>query len=278
MPRQAELTGVPFFPQQDYQCGPAALASALNAAGAQITPDELKPEVYVPRRQGSLQLEMLAAARRHGFIAYPLAPRVEDLLAEVANGTPVIVLQNLGLSWIPVWHYAVVAGYDLEREEIILRSGAEPRQILPMNTFLHTWQRGGSWAMLALPPGKLPASAAQQTYLDAALALEKTGPPNAALGAYQTAARHWPENLAAWIGLGNVHYVLENKHAAEAAFRTATLRHPESAAAFNNLAQVLLEQGKHEEALQAARQAVALAGPYHATALETLHSIETPAR
>ncbi|TMH63749.1 MAG: hypothetical protein E6H57_16700, partial [Betaproteobacteria bacterium] len=105
-----ELTQVPFFPQSEYQCGPAALATALAASGVKVTPEELVPEVYLPERKGSLQIEMLAAARRHGMVSYQLAPRFGDLLREIAAGNPVIVLQNLGLR--DGWHYAVAIGYD----------------------------------------------------------------------------------------------------------------------------------------------------------------------
>jgi len=37
-PQPVELTEVPFFPQEDYQCGPAALATVLNVTGVTITP------------------------------------------------------------------------------------------------------------------------------------------------------------------------------------------------------------------------------------------------
>ena len=116
LPVRAELTDVPFFAQEDYQCGPAALAMALNAAGVGVTPDALVNQVYIPARKGSLQVEMLASARRHGLLAYELAPELKDVLAEVAAGNAVIVLQNQGLwSFHPYWHYAVVIGYDLEK-------------------------------------------------------------------------------------------------------------------------------------------------------------------
>ena len=37
LPEKVELTGTPFFPQTEYQCGPAALATVLNAAGVKVT-------------------------------------------------------------------------------------------------------------------------------------------------------------------------------------------------------------------------------------------------
>ena len=108
LPPRVELSAVPFYPQEDYQCGPAALATTLVHAGVAVTPEELVSQVYLPARKGSLQAEMLAASRRHGLMAYQLAPRLEDLLREVADGKPVIVLQNLGFGFAPVWHYAEI--------------------------------------------------------------------------------------------------------------------------------------------------------------------------
>jgi hypothetical protein len=103
-----QLTDVPFFPQQAYQCGPAALATLLSWSGRPITPDLLVPEVYVPGRKGSFGVEMVATARRHGRLMYPLSPTMEGVLAALEQGYPVLVLQNNGLSMYPVWHFAVV--------------------------------------------------------------------------------------------------------------------------------------------------------------------------
>ena len=85
LPRQHELTTTPFFPQELYQCGPAALATVLVHSGVATTPETLVDQVYIPEKEGSLQAEMLAAARRQGRVAYRLAPQLEDLLREVAE-------------------------------------------------------------------------------------------------------------------------------------------------------------------------------------------------
>lgn len=274
LPQQVELVEVPFYPQETHQCGPASLAMALNAGGAKVTPQDLIPQVYLPGREGSLQVEMLAATRRNGLFAYELAPKLDDLLAEVAAGSPVVVLQNLALSWYPVWHYAVVVGYDLQRAEIILRSGLEQRQVLPLTTFEHTWERGGYWAMLALPPGSVPRTATEVSYMSAAVALEMTGRPDSAGAAYESALRRWPGNLTARIGMGNAAYAQGDVMRAETAYRQATLDHPDSAIAYNNLAQTLADQQRYPEALAAANQAVSLGGPELAAALGTLEEIK----
>src|SRR5688572_30394649 len=46
LPLQTEIADVPFFPQVEYQCGPAALATALVHAGVPLEPDELVSQVY----------------------------------------------------------------------------------------------------------------------------------------------------------------------------------------------------------------------------------------
>ena len=272
LPPQAELAATPFFPQEKYQCGPAALATALVHAGAAVSPEALVPQVYLPAREGSLQAEMLAATRRHGLIAYPLAPRLEAVLLEVAAGNPVIVLQNLAFAFAPVWHYAVVVGYDRDREEIILRSGTTRRLTMTLSTFERTWARGDHWAMVALPPDRLPATAIEADHVTTAAALERVSPA-AAQQAYAAALSRWPANLLARIGSGNAAYALGNLVAAESAYRRATLDHPQAADAWNNLAQVRLELGRKPEALDAAQRAVALGGPRLAQYRMTLQAI-----
>lgn len=274
LPRHAELAGVPFFAQEAFQCGPASLAMSLNAAGIAVTPETLKPELYLPDRHGSLQVEMLAATRRHGATAYQLAPELNDMQREIAAGTPVVVLQNLAFGWYPVWHYAVAIGYDLDRAEIILRSGLEQRQILPMTTFEHTWARSNYWAMVALPPGKIPETAEESSFMAAISALERVSKPERAQIFYIAALNRWPGNLLAQIGLGNTAYRMNNLAQAEAAFRQAAQDHPDSVAAINNLAQTLADQAHYEEALETARRAVSLGGPLLQAAQETLADIE----
>jgi hypothetical protein len=276
LPQRVELAQVPFFPQEEYQCGPAALAMVLTYAGAATTPEALVPQVYLPGREGSLQTEMLVAARRNGRVAYRLAPRLEDVLREASDGTPAIVLQNLALGFAPLWHYAVVVGYDLPREEIILRSGTTSRAVMTLTTFERTWARGEHWAMVALAPERLPATADEDRYVVAIAALERVA-PGAARRAYTTAIERWPGNLAARIGLGNTAYALRDLPGAEAAYREAIRRHPRAADAWNNLAQTLLELRQREEALAAAQRAVDIGGPRRDQYRATLQAIaESP--
>ncbi len=269
-----ELGSVPFFPQEEYQCGPAALATVLVWSGVDTTPDELTPQVYLPSRKGSLQIELLGATRRHGRIPYLLQPRLTALLSEVSAGHPTLVLLNLGLSWYPVWHYAVVIGYDLERNQIIMRSGRLPRDVIRMEVFERIWARSGYWALLVLPPDKLPATAEQAPYLEAVTELERVQQWRPPARAYATALTQWPDSLGAAMGLGNARYALHDLAGAEQAFRTALAHHPDAAPAYNNLAQVLADEGHYRDAHKMVLRALKLGGPMRETYRQTLQEIQ----
>lgn len=251
VPRTVELTSVPFFPQEDYQCGPAALATVLAYTGTDITPDPLVKQVYVPARNGSLQLEMLAAARTYGRVSYELAPKYSDLLREVAAGNPVVVLQDVGLMspLIPEWHYAVVNGFDYPSGTIYLRSGTKPRHEMPFTYFEREWRAGGYWAMVVTPPDRIPATATQDGWVKAVIAMSRVGGPDAARKGYEAALARWPGDLPSTIGLANIHNDRGDHASAIALLRAAHAKHPQSAIVMNNLAQALSDAGRNAEAL-----------------------------
>ena len=260
IPRVIELTEVPFHPQGEYQCGPASLAMTLEWSGVSITPDQLKPQVYTPSRKGSLPPDMIGAARRQGRVAYPIH-RIEDILREVAAGHPVIVLQRLRSLFQSSWHYAVVIGYDLDQRKVILHSGVEAREILSIDEFADTWQSWGHWGLLTLSPQKFPATVREEVYLKAVIGLEQAQRWMEAGQAYTRAAERWPHNKTVWIGLGNSRYALKDLAGAEQAFRSAVEAAPQFGPAYNNLAHVLMELDRDEEALEIINQAIQLGGP-----------------
>jgi tetratricopeptide (TPR) repeat protein len=274
LPARIELAQTPFFPQQRYQCGPAALATVLAAHDLEVAPDELVERVYIPALQGSLREEIAAAAREYGMLAYPLRPSLADLLKETAHGNPVLVFQNLGLPLLPKWHFAVVVGYDLASRDILLRSGTTRRWRTSLGSFERTWARGDYWALLILPAGEIPASAEPASYLKAARDLEVSGQAEAAGSAYRAATERWPGLPASWLSWGNSLYAGGQFRQSETAFRKATVLAPADPRAWNNLAYALLEIACVTEAQQAAACAVALA-PDEPGYLETREEIAT---
>ncbi|MBU2712378.1 PA2778 family cysteine peptidase [Zooshikella harenae] len=254
-----ELNQVPFFPQEEYQCGPAALATVLAYWQVPVTPNDLVSNVYVPDKQGSFQVEMVATARQYGMLAYPLNKDFQNLLQEIEQGFPILVFLNLGLDWYPQWHFAVVVGYDLANKELILRSGTEKRYRMPFETFANTWARGRYWAMAILPPNKLPASAKPLTYLRAAQQLEAVGQQQAAVQAYQTALAAWPKHPVALFAMGNYQFAVKKYPQAAGYFKQLVSTEPSHSQGWNNLAYTLKALNCPVQANKAVRCAYALA-------------------
>src|SRR6185503_5449205 len=253
---EVELTAVPFFPQTDYQCGPAALATVLKHAGADVDADALAPEVYAPGLRGSLQPELLGATRRHGFIPYVIEPEARALAAEVAAERPVLVLQNLGLDRVPVWHYAVVVGID-DGGDVILRSGTEQRRVERDSRFLRSWRRGANWAFVALAPGALPATAAPGAYVRAVAGAEPLLAPPAVQRAYGAALERWPSDELVLFAAAGERLGAGDAAQATALYRRLLATNPHHAAARNNLANALAAQSCYAAALAEARAALA---------------------
>ena len=258
IPQRVELTEVPFFPQQEYHCGPAALAGIINYRGTAVQPDEIARLVYVPELKGSLQIEIVAASRQFGLLPVQLDGKLESLMRELEAGNPVFVLQNLGLDAYPLWHYEIVIGYDFEQRYMILRSGVNRRITRSFALFEKTWQRADHWALVLVDGDSIPATASAAAYIDAVIGLEQVGDPHSAHQAYATSLRRWPDNLLAHIGLGNTAYTLGEYTDAATAYRKALKIDPDKAEVWNNLAYALAQIGERESSLAAIAQALEL--------------------
>lgn len=250
LPPNRLLTNLPFHAQDEYQCGPAALSMLLGQRNIAVAPEQLKDRVYLPERKGSLQVEMVAAAREQGLLVYPLAPELKAILREVDAGNAVLVMQNLAFGWYPQWHYAVVVGYDLNTQDLILHSGLNARQREPFGLFLRTWQRTDHWAVVAMPAGTLPATAEPLRYLKAAADLEQVGQTASAEAAYRQASARWTDQPAPLLGLGNIAWNDGRQSEAVDHFSELVRRFPEYQAGWNNLATGMEAMGCSEAAAQ----------------------------
>lgn len=244
----------------------------MDFNGGGVPLQTLTAEIYSPALRGSLQPALVAAGRRHGWLAWEISDYAA-ILQEVAAGRPVIILQNRGLSWKPVWHYAVVVGFDAANGLTYLTSGREEQRAVATRTVLKTWERGGSWGLLLLPPGELPIIADPDRLLAALVGLERSDAVAARPG-YAAAVARWPAHAGLSVAYGNLLRQAGEPLAAEAAYRAALTEEPQHVPALNNLADLLLELGRLDEAYAAAVAAVAVDGPYRRTAAATLREIE----
>lgn len=268
-----ELDEVPFHPQEQYQCGPAALATVLNAGGVTITPTQLAPALMIPARKGSLQIELQAQARAQGRVPFALRGDLRAVQAELAAGHPVLILQNLAFDWKPVWHYAVIVGIDPQARTVTLRSGRERRHVVGWETFERTWARAGHWGLVILEPGELPATADTAQVLAAVTPFEEKRNWSVAEAVYQGAVARWPRQTVFALGVANSRYARGDLRGAEEAYRNAITAFPEDPVAYNNLALVLADMKRWEEAERMVARALELGGPLREEFVDTQQRI-----
>lgn len=240
VPLKAAVANVPLIRQADYHCGPAALAMAMQWSGGEATQNQIARQAFSPGARGTFQADMLGAARRNGYLATPVTG-FDALTREVAAGHPVVVFQNLGLTWAPVWHYAVVVGYDLPSETVTLHSGRLDRTTMSLRKFAGTWSMGERWAITVLPPDRLPAAAQERDVLSAAAGLERAGRSRAAARAYRAGASRWPDSWLWPFGLGNALYASGDPQGARRAYERSIQLDPTAPEPRQNLETLMAE-------------------------------------
>lgn len=233
-PKQHRISGVPFVSQTEGHCGPATLAMLFQWNKLEASLESVSSQVYTPGSQGSFQADMISAARRNKLMAVPIEG-LPSLLTEVSQGNPVIVFENLSVSWLPQWHYAVVFGYDLNAPEVFMHSGPEMNKRWDLRKFERSWMLAEYWGLVVLPPGGLARSAGELGNLTSAAALEQLGHLDEALLSYKKIEEQWPNSQGALIGMGNVAYQKKNYKESVQYLKQAVKAHPNSSAAKNNL-------------------------------------------
>lgn len=220
------IKAVPFIEQQTAQCGPTTLAMVLDYYGQKSDMEILTSQILTESKNGSLQSNMIGGARRQGMMAMTLSG-FSDLLKEVDAGHPVIIFENLALSWWPQWHYAVVYGYDLDRQLVYLHSGKDQSISLSFARFEADWRLSNYWGLVVLPPQTLSASADELSHMNSAAVLESLAKPEAEK-AYSAILSRWPQSLGAHLGLANIYFSQANYKKSVQILKRARAFHPDS--------------------------------------------------
>ena len=145
------IAGVPFYPQEELGCGPAAVASLLTFWGQPVSLEEITQELYLEKLKGSLPIDLERAAQKRGFAVSSYPGRLEDLLLHLQKNQPVIAFLNLRWRLFPQGHFVVVTGYDGTHSMVIVHSGEHAYERMPVKTFMNAWSKTGYWNLLILP-------------------------------------------------------------------------------------------------------------------------------
>ena len=190
LPERVELNSVPSFRGQMYQSGPGALASMLSQQGVVITPGLLDKPLHLPGAEAQLQQNMQNLAREYGMVVYPLDNQLSALLTQVAAGYPVLVRFTEGSTFWAEPRYAVLAGYNRDKQTVLLRGAKSRRQLMSFGDFESSWKSAGSFAVLIQAPNQLPAKVDRQRWLKAVNELAQAGQEQAAARASKALDSH----------------------------------------------------------------------------------------
>jgi hypothetical protein len=179
LPERVELSGT-FYRGQANQSGPQVLASMLSQQGVVITPGLLEKPLHLPGAEAQLQQNMQNLAREYGMVVYPLDDNLPALLAQVAAGYPVMVRFTEGSAFWAGPRYAILSGYNRQKQTVLLRSGMDRRKLMSFSSFESSFKDAGGWAVLIQKPNQIPAKVDEQRWLKAASDLGQAGQEQAA--------------------------------------------------------------------------------------------------
>lgn len=263
---------IPDVPMQTWDiksCGAGVLSAVLQHYGDATTMQEW--DAALPKtRGGVMSIDLVLAARQKGFDARLVTGDSSIVEAELRDMRPVIlmlqVVQAPG-SGYDFFHYVVLDGFDPAANLYRVQFGDGKARWARLDRLESAWEKT-RYATLLIRPAD-PNLAA----LRAAVQLEEEGKYALAADAYREITRNDAASTLAWTNLGNTEMQLGRRAAAEDAFRKALALDPDSADALNNLAWLLFEEQRFEEAEPLARRAIAAKAPDAWTRLDTLARI-----
>jgi TolA-binding protein len=268
-PNAMVIENVPLQKWDIMTCGAGSLSAVLQHHGDPTSMDEWQAKL--PKtRGGVMSIDLVLAAREKGFDAQLTTGDSDLVQAEVQAGRPVIlmlqVIQYPGKS-LDFFHYVVIDGYDPMRNLFRVQFGDGKARWATMSRLEPAWKKTKHATILIRPKHPLSES------LRAAVQLEEDGKLALAAHAYRELTQKDPRYTLAWTNLGNAEMRLGRRAAAEQAFRKAIEVEPDSADALNNLAWLLYEEKRVEEAEPLARKAVMTKAPDAWLRLDTLARI-----
>lgn len=140
------VNDVPFYPQEEYQCGPASLASVMNYWGVPVTSEEVADKIYSKSARGTLTIDIMLFARSKGLEVSSYRGGLEDLRSRIDAGHPLIVLVDFGFSIVQVNHFMVIVGYN--EHGVIVNSGGSEGKFIPNADLLKAWEKTGFTTLL----------------------------------------------------------------------------------------------------------------------------------
>jgi TolA-binding protein len=267
-PNATAISGMPMLKWGIESCGAGSLSTVLQHYGDTTTMQQW--DASLPKtRGGVMTIDMMIAARQKGFDAKLVTGDRASIEGELGAGRPVIlmlkVIDSLGRNY-DFFHYIVADGIDPEHNLIRTQFGDGKARWVTFEKLDKAWSGGGHAAILIRPR-------TQDESLRAAVSLESDGKYAEAAEQYRQLLDRYKGTPLVWTNLGNAQMQLGQNKDAESSFRKALELEPGFRDALNNLAWLLYQQKRYDEAESFARKAVAQNGPDAYLVLDTLARI-----
>jgi len=149
------LSHVPFVSQDDFHCGPSALAMVIQywdtklKTGRNVSVDRIIQDIYSPTARGVLGIDLERYAQQLGFVTHQYSGNIDDIKQRINDGIPLILLVDYGMSVYQQNHFIVTTGYT--ERGIIVNSGRTHHDIIPEERLKKIWEKTGFWTLLIKP-------------------------------------------------------------------------------------------------------------------------------
>lgn len=248
---------IKFYKQLTNECGPVSLFTITQFFNSTHKLEQIKAITYTPSAQGSLKSDMLAASRRLGFAPYKLETLPMALTA-ITQNYPVLVFQNLGLSFKPNWHYSVLVGFDANAKEVSLHDGKDAYAKQTFKRFANAWERGDKWAYIISPTSRIPSLANYQQVMSNVQVFLDIEDSKNARSLLLEAKKRWPERYEIETSLSNLYFSLKDLKQAQIHAKNAITLAPTLPGLYYNLAYIQLSANQIDAAKRAKEQALKL--------------------
>jgi ABC-type bacteriocin/lantibiotic exporter with double-glycine peptidase domain len=141
------IEDVPYIRQRREHCGPATLAMVFGYYNVILPQEELAEEFYRKKISGSLNLDMLISARKHGFDALIPEGSRDLLKGYISSDIPIIVMVCSSPD-SKKYHFMVIYGYDDTKELFRIHSGKTRDGTIGYQELDRIWAPTGKWMLV----------------------------------------------------------------------------------------------------------------------------------
>lgn len=245
-PNHILLKPFKYYPADDYWCGPSVLASLLDYHQVTFDYQNLVNQLYTPGKKGTYLHDLKAAARSYKLLPFKGPTDLNTLLQMLAEGYPVIVLENSAFSWWPRWHYRLLIGYDSTRKRLFSLEDNGSMASIKMVNFLNAWEKAHNESLLIVPAYQIPTLIEPMEIISEYLAQKELNHLNNADQILQHGMRQHPSHAIIQFTAANNAYDKGHHKQASDLYQIAINSNPDFPEAYINWAYTLHHLGCKE--------------------------------